>query len=85
MWKKIILNQNQKERIKELLIDIIEWEYDRVSSFGQETLDKIKKIKIYENSIEFRNLLVDLDWELDRMSSSWKEYMEEIYNILEIE
>tara|TARA_R100000278_G_C5453888_1_gene158427 strand:+ start:726 stop:923 length:198 start_codon:yes stop_codon:yes gene_type:complete len=37
------LNQTQYNELKELVVDL-NWEYQRMSSSGQETLDKINKV-----------------------------------------
>lgn len=43
------LNKEETEQLRGYVRDLVEWEYDRVSSSGKETLDKLAHVfAIYE-------------------------------------
>ena len=72
MKKKKIVGANMKvlyniEKIRELVDDLF-WEYDRMSSSGQETLDKLAKILDLPIEEDMGTLLEDMsDEDINRI------------------
>ena len=55
-------NVSDKVKVENLIVDLF-WEYDRMSSSGQETLDKLCKVLGIETEAEMDELLASMSKE----------------------